>query len=104
MAGRSLNRYRTVTKKGGPVDPLRFCPTRKSLFGSAGLVAMTVFIEITGLVTGMIVMLARLFGDCLVAMTVLIEVSGLVPGMFVMSTGFFLGHVRLPLAGSLGER
>lgn len=76
MAGRSLNRHRTVTKKGGPVDPLRFYPTRKSLFGSAGLVAMTV----------------------------LIEVSGLVPGMFVMSTGFFLGHVRLPLAGSLGER
>lgn len=62
---------------------------------------MSVFIEIAGLVTGMIVMLARLFRDRLVAMTVLIEVSGLVPGMFVMGTGFFLGHVRLPLAGSL---
>ena len=65
---------------------------------------MSVFIEIARLVTGMIVMLARLFRDRLVAMTVLIEIAGLVPGMFVMGTGFFLGHDRLPLAGSLGER
>lgn len=65
---------------------------------------MTVFIEIAGIVPGMIVVLARLFGDRLVAMTVLIEVSGLVACMFVMGTGFFLGHGRLPLAGNLGER
>ncbi len=65
---------------------------------------MTVFIEIAGLVPGMIVMLARLFGDRLVAMTVLIEVSLFVAWMFVMGTGFFLGHGRLPLAGNLEER
>ena len=65
---------------------------------------MTVFIEIAGLVPGVVVVLARLFRDRLVAMTVLIEITGFVPGMVVVSAWFFLGHGRLPLAGSVGKR
>jgi hypothetical protein len=45
---------------------------------------MPVRIEVAGLVAGMIVMLARLFGNRCVPMSVLIEIAGGVPRMVVV--------------------
>ena len=74
-------------------------PSRPRASGSGALVAMTVGIQVTGLVTGMIVMFAgHLLLARLVPMTVRIEVSGLVAGMVVVLSGHLLLAGRVAMA------
>lgn len=59
-------------------------------------VAMSVLIEITGLVTWVIVVLAGDFLGRLVAVPAFVEVPRGMAGMVVMCAGFFVWHDDLP--------
>ena len=64
----------------------------------AGLISMSVLVDVPGLVTGVVVMLARLVlhrfvvMTGMVAMAVLVQIAGRVPGVIVVLAGLFVRH------------
>jgi hypothetical protein len=63
----------------------------------ARLVAVTVLIQITGLMVGMVVVLTgHFFLTCLIAVAMLVDIPRLVTGVIVMLTRLFLCHLTSP--------
>lgn len=66
--------------------------------GATALVAVAMIVEIARRMTGVVVMLTRLFLlTGLVTMTVVVEIAGLVARVIVVFAGFFRCHVGSPM-------
>lgn len=64
----------------------------RSGFRRRALVAVAVFVQIAGLMAGMIMMRTRLFLDRFVAVTMLVQIARSMPRMIVMRSWFFRCH------------